>query len=185
MRANASYTLPKVDVLLGVVFQYRPGAARSANLTISNADVAWEATSASRDGTLFFNAGTTPASTATVNLLDSGDLYGEGLRLTDLKFSKNVRFGNKRLNLGVDIFNVFNSDAATGYNNTYTAFRLADGTYVADNPATTGYRRSADLGYGHGCTTTAARQAVDLVRLLTARGRGSLGRSHHPRNRKT
>ena len=36
---------------------------------------------------------------------------------------------------GWDVFNLFNSDAATGYESDYTAFRLPDGTWVADNPA--------------------------------------------------
>ena len=48
-----------------------------------------------------------------VNLLNAGELYGEGLRLWDLKFAKNIRFAGKRVNLGVDIYNLFNSDAAT------------------------------------------------------------------------
>ena len=42
VRANASYTIPRVDVLLGVVFQYRPGAERTATLTFANTDVVWE-----------------------------------------------------------------------------------------------------------------------------------------------
>jgi hypothetical protein len=136
VRANASYTIPWVDVLVGAVFQYRPGSARSANLTVANTFVTWEPNSAHREGTQFFTTGNTPASTQVVNLLDTGDLYGEGLRVWDVKFGKNLRFGGKRLNLGVDVFNVFNTDAATGYNNTYTAFRLADGTWVSDNPDT-------------------------------------------------
>ena len=136
IRANASYTVPWVDVLVSTVFQYRPGAARSSNLTISNSDVEWEPASQARTGTQFYNAGANPSATATVNLLDTGDLFGEGMRMFDLKFSKNFRFARKRLNLGVDLFNLFNSDAATGYQNVYTAFRLPDNTWVQDNPAT-------------------------------------------------
>jgi hypothetical protein len=40
------------------------------------------------------------------------------------------------VNFGVQVYNLFNSDAVTGYNNTYTAFRLPDGTWVEDNPNT-------------------------------------------------
>jgi len=50
----------------------------------------------------------------TRNLL-SNDTYGEGIRLVDLRFAKNIRFGSKRLNLGMDVFNLFNSDAALAY----------------------------------------------------------------------
>ena len=125
------------------------GTARSANLTVSNTDVVWEPGSAARatggapdpitgepTPTLFFTTVGNPTSTTVVNLLDSGDLYGEGMRIWDLKFAKNVRFANKRLNIGLDVFNLSNSDAATGYESDYTAFRLPDGTWVADNPAT-------------------------------------------------
>jgi hypothetical protein len=136
VRANASYTIPVIDVLAGAVFQYRPGVERSANLTVSNADVFWEPSSASRVGTQFNNASGTPSATRLINLLDAGDLYGEGLRTWDLNFGKNIRFANKRVNVGVNVYNLFNTDAATAYNSTYTAFRQADGSWGPDNPAT-------------------------------------------------
>jgi hypothetical protein len=135
VRANASYTIPWIDVLTGVVFQYRPGPELSANLTISNNVAQWEAGSENRTGTLF-NTATGTTATQTINLLDDGDLFGEGLRLWDLNFSKNVRFAGKRVNFGVHVFNLFNSDGATAYQATYTAFLLPDGTWVEDNPAT-------------------------------------------------
>jgi hypothetical protein len=135
VRANASYTIPWVDVLTGVVFQYRPGTERSANLTYSNTDAVWEPGDADRAGTEFFgNNGT--STTAETNLLDWGELYGEGLRLWDLNFAKNIRFAGKRVNFGVQVYNLFNSDGATGYENDYVAFRLPNGTWVEDNPAT-------------------------------------------------
>ena len=135
VRANASYTIPKIDVQTGVVFQYRPGTERSANLTIPNTAAQWEEGSENRNGSLF-NTATGTTATQTVNLLDDGDLFGEGLRLWDLNFSKNIRFARKRLNVGLDIYNLFNSDGATTYQNTYTAFLLPTGTWVEDTPAT-------------------------------------------------
>ena len=97
---------------------------------------------------MFYNAGANPTATYTggVNLLDTGDLYGEGLRMWDLKFSKIFRVARKGLNIGVDIFIVFNSEAATGYQNNYTAFRQPDGTYVEDNPATPDIVEANDWG---------------------------------------
>jgi hypothetical protein len=154
VRANAAYTIPVIDVLSSVVFQYRPGLPRSANLTYNNDDVIWEPASAHRatEACTVNNApdvgcfyGNTATNTATVNLLDSGDLYGEGIREFDLRFGKNIRIAGKRLNIGVDVYNLFNSDAATSYNNTYTAWRdPATGTWYQglgpeggrDNPAT-------------------------------------------------
>jgi hypothetical protein len=148
-RANFSYTIPKIDVLASGVFQYRPGVARSANLTYNKTDITWNPDSAARatapcsvNGVVttgcFYNVSTTAATagnTATVDLLDFGDLYGESARLLDLKLAKNVRFYGKRINFGVDVYNLFNSDAALGYNNTYTAFKQPDGSWGQTNPA--------------------------------------------------
>jgi hypothetical protein len=154
VRANASYTVPVIDVLTSMIFQYRPGLPRSANLTYNNDDVIWEAGSAQRatqpctvntapDVGCFY--GNTATNTATVNLLDSGDLYGEGVRQTDLRFGKNFRIAGKRINVGADVYNLFNSDGATSYNNTYTAwYDPAAGVWYQglgpeggrDNPAT-------------------------------------------------
>lgn len=66
----------------------------------------------------------------------SAGKYGEGLYLWDLKLAKNLRFGGRRINFGIDVYNLFNSDAALAYNDIYTATRLPDGTWVEDNPAT-------------------------------------------------
>ena len=46
-----------------------------------------------------------------VNLLNTNELYGERVTTFDLKLSKNVRFSNKRVAVGVDVYNLFNSDA--------------------------------------------------------------------------
>jgi hypothetical protein len=152
IRANASYTIPWVDVLVGAVYQFRPGANKSANLDYTNADVTWEPSAAAR-ATLpcdtngataggeaigcFFTGGGNPTTTANnINLLDFGDIYDENIQLWDLNFQKNIRFAGKRVNFGVQIYNLFNSDAITSRNDSYDMFRLADGTWVEDNPNT-------------------------------------------------
>jgi len=43
-----------------------------------------------------------------------------------MKFAKNIRFSGKRIQVGVDVYNIMNSNAITGYN----------GTYTVDDPAT-------------------------------------------------
>jgi hypothetical protein len=134
VRASGSYTIPWVDVLAGVAFQSRPGNELAASLNVPYTAAIWEAASASRTGTLF--NGAVPTATQTVNLLDSSDLFGERANNWDLTLRKNVRFGPKRVSIGADIYNLLNSDTATGYNQTYVATLLADGTWVTDNPAT-------------------------------------------------
>jgi hypothetical protein len=137
VRGSASYTIPWVDVLVATVFQYRPGVERSATLTVPKESVIWEPGSASRatqpcsgaqTGQVgcFTPQGAVTATTYQFNLLDPGDLYGEGYTLFDLKLAKNIRFAGKRVNLGVDVYNLFNSDAIRAYESTFTL----------DNPAT-------------------------------------------------
>ncbi len=67
VRANASYTIPWVDVLASAIFQYRPGAERSANLQYDADDVVWEANAAHR-----------ATQTCTVNnVVTQGCFYGK------------------------------------------------------------------------------------------------------------
>ena len=54
-----------------------------------------------------------------VNLLDPGDLYSPGYWILDLKLAKNFRFAGKRLNVGVDVYNLFNNDVVRDYQNTF------------------------------------------------------------------
>jgi len=142
VRGTAAYTIlagkPWADILVSTVFQWRPGVERVATHIFNKSDVTWESTNAAR--------ATTPCSTATngtgcftpagntvtqttfqTNLLNTGQLYGEGYTIFDLKLGKNIRFANKRLNVGVDIYNLFNNDAIRIYQDNYD---------TADNPAT-------------------------------------------------
>lgn len=138
VRGTASYTIPKADVLVSTVFQWRPGLERSALWDVPKEMVTWEPSSASR-ATLActgaqagqvgcFSPGLNiTATNYRVNLLDPGDLYGSGYWIADLKLGKNIRFAGKRLNVGVDIYNLFNTDVVRDYQNTFPA----SGTGVA------------------------------------------------------
>jgi len=136
VRGTAAYTvLPNkawADVLVSTVFQWRPGVPRSANYTFTKDQVAWESSSLARAtqpcppgptagqvGCFTPVGATVTATTYTVDLLNVGELYGEGYTEFDLKLSKNVRFATKRLNVGVDIYNLFNNDAIRTYQDTY------------------------------------------------------------------
>jgi carboxypeptidase family protein len=144
VRGSASYTIPRADVLVSTVFQYRPGVEIMALMDVPKEMVTWEPSSAYR-ATLActgaqagqvgcFTPGTNiTATTYRVNLLDPGDLYGPGYMLYDLKLAKNIRFSGKRLNVGVDIYNLFNNDAIRGYQTTFPA----DGNGVAWGTPTT------------------------------------------------
>jgi hypothetical protein len=58
--------------------------------------------------------------TTTVNLLNPGELYAlERTTLVDMRFAKILRFGGQRVDVGVDLYNLFNSNVTTAYQQTY------------------------------------------------------------------
>ena len=129
VRGTASYTIPWVDVLASATFSYRPGVQINANYTVGLTDLVFESDAVIVENPTTVPTGQVPVpagsprvpsvqgatnNQTTVNLL-SNDTYGEGIRLFDFRLAKNIRFAGKRLNIGVDVFNVFNSDAALGY----------------------------------------------------------------------
>jgi hypothetical protein len=134
IRGSASYTVPWADVLVSTVFQSQPGTDISANLTYAKDQVQWNAESADRatrpcnnpsQGIGCFNS-PFAATMVSVPLLLDNERFGERVTYWGMKFAKNIRFANRRLQVGVDLYNIFNSDAITGYN----------GTYTIDNPNT-------------------------------------------------
>ena len=61
-----------------------------------------------------------PTGTTTVNLMNPGQLYAlERTNLVDMRFAKILRFGGRRTDVGVDLYNLFNSNVTTAYQQTY------------------------------------------------------------------
>jgi hypothetical protein len=140
LRGTASYTIPKIDVLVSAVFQRRNGPERAANHAFTKDQVTWEPSSAARATQpcpagatagqvgCFTASGTTVTATSyTVNMLNPGELYGPGYTIFDMKLGKNLRFASKRLNVGVDIYNLFNKEQVLTYQDNFD---------TVDNPAT-------------------------------------------------
>ena len=166
LRGTASYTIPWVDVLLSSVFSIRPGVQVNANYTVDLPDLAWGPNSQNRTGT------TIPANTTgtvTQNLL-SNDTYGERIALVDIKLAKNIRFKGKRINIGVDVYNVFNSDAALGY---CATFPNPDRGVEGCGSATAGLETMAECRQHHDPAVRALPDAVRLLVLLLTTARGA------------
>jgi hypothetical protein len=100
-KAVASYTLPWYDVRVSGTFQSLPGPQINANTIFNNAN-RLAATTLGRPFT--FNQ-------ASVNVIQPGTEYGDRLNQIDLRFTKIVNVGRGRVDLNVDIYNAFNSDA--------------------------------------------------------------------------
>ena len=120
-RGSASYRMPKVDVLISTSIRSirtnasenaSNGASLAANYQLPNTVVQQLL------GRL--PAGASAAQTTTVNLLAPSELYPLTRRTeVDVRFAKILRFAGSRLDLGVDVYNLFNTNATTTYLQTY------------------------------------------------------------------
>jgi hypothetical protein len=104
-----SYTVPKIDVLIAGTLRSDQGAPLRA---IWNAP---KDTISAVLGRTAQGAGNTIA----VDLIAPGEVWGDRVNEIDLRFAKIVRFGGTRTHVGIDIFNILNSDAILTYNQTF------------------------------------------------------------------
>jgi hypothetical protein len=121
-RGLASYTVPAIDVLVSASLRSivttpgggvgTNGASLAANYLLPNTVVQQLL------GRLPANALAT--GTTTVNLLQPGQLYTlDRMNLVDMRFAKILRFGGRRADIGIDLYNLFNSNVTTAYQQTY------------------------------------------------------------------
>ena len=97
----ASYTLPWYGIRVSGTFQSLYGPALVAT-NIYNNNNRLTSTTLPRPFTL---------GQATVNVFEPVSEYGDRLNQIDLRFTKIVNVGRGRLDLNVDLYNAFNSDA--------------------------------------------------------------------------
>jgi hypothetical protein len=109
MRGLATYTIPKLDVLVSGTFQSTPGSEIAANYVVSSAIVA-QTLGRPLSGS---------AANVTINLLEAGEMYRDRINQVDFRVAKNIRFGRTRANVGVDLYNALNSSVVQNSNQTY------------------------------------------------------------------
>jgi len=117
----ATYTVPKVDVLVSATFRSDAGAPLAANWTITNTSgAAWT--------NILNQLGRTPtganATSVTVNLVEPGTLYGDRVNEFDARVAKIIRIGRTRTNIGFDLYNLLNSSAILSYNQAFSTTAL-------------------------------------------------------------
>src|SRR5207248_5312369 len=126
---QASYIIPKIDVLIAGVYRDRPilngtpnnastdqlGGSLPANFTFIATDATGQAIAQQIGRNL-------TGAAFTVNLIPPGTLYGGGdqygsrNRNVDISLKKIIRVGSRRLTAGLDIYNLANSDTTLFYN---------------------------------------------------------------------
>ena len=116
IRGLGSYTVPKVDVLVSATVRSEAPLQIGANWVVPNTTVR-----TLLGGTL--PPGLLATGNSTIDLTDSEHLLFADNRRTqvDMRFAKIVRFGRTRADIGVDLWNLFNTNYATAYAGTYTA----------------------------------------------------------------
>jgi hypothetical protein len=122
-RGLASYTLPRVDVLVSTTLR--------STLTTASGNVASSGSGLSADYQIpntvmrdqFLGrlpAGGLASGNTTVNLLTETALYAlERRTQLDMRFAKILRFGRSRYDIGVDLYNLLNANTVTGWDETY------------------------------------------------------------------
>jgi hypothetical protein len=124
-RGLVTYTVPRVDVLVSGILRSQAntepltietgvatnGVGLSANYTVTPAILA-------ANGQTPFAPG---VATQTVNLLTPSSLFGERVNSVDMRFGKILRFGRTRTNVAIDLYNMFNSNVGTAFNQGFGA----------------------------------------------------------------
>jgi Carboxypeptidase regulatory-like domain len=124
-RGLVTYTIPKVDVLISGILRSQAntepatietgvatnGVGLASNYTVTPAVLA-------ANGQTPFAPGVT---TQTVNLVVPSSLFGDRVNSVDMRFGKILRFGGKRANIAMDLYNLFNSNVGTAFNQGFGA----------------------------------------------------------------
>jgi hypothetical protein len=113
LRGLASYTIPKVDVLVSATLRSQHPEDITATWQVPNSVIA------AALGRL--PVGATPTGNTSIPLTDNEHRVYADERKTqvDMRLAKIVRFGRTRTDVGVDVFNLLNTNYATGFNTTY------------------------------------------------------------------
>ena len=110
VKGLGTYTIPKVDVQVSGTFQSRPGGQLSANLVVPSATVAQTLGRPLSGG----------AANVTVNVLEPWEMVHDRINQVDFRLSKIFRSGRTRTNIGIDIYNAFNSAAVLSRQQTFS-----------------------------------------------------------------
>jgi hypothetical protein len=108
-----SYTVPRVDVQVSGTYQSIPGPSVQANYVATNAEIIPSLGRPLSGG----------AANATINVIEPNTMYGDRINQLDMRIGKVLRIGRTRSVVGVDIYNVFNSNAVTLENYAYSVWR--------------------------------------------------------------
>jgi hypothetical protein len=123
VRGLVSYVIPKIEVQLSAIMRSiantvpqtdqnavaTNGLSMNANYQVTSQQVQ-DAIGRPLPG---------GAATQTVNIVKQGQVYGPRVNTVDLRVAKILRFGSTRTNVGLDLYNLFNSNTGTAFNQNF------------------------------------------------------------------
>ena len=119
-RGLASYIVPKVDVQVSAIMRSQPNI-QATNDPASNG-LAMRADYFQTNAAILAALGRPIAGgapTVTLNLAKPGEVFPDRLNTVDMRFTKIVRIGRTRTNIGVDLYNLFNANTGTSFNENF------------------------------------------------------------------
>ena len=124
IRGLGSYTIPKIDVLVSATLRSQPPLEIGANWVVPNTTVR-----TLLGGTL--PPGLLATGNSTIDLTDPDHrIYASNRRTqVDMRFAKVVRLGRTRTDIGIDLWNLFNTNYATAYEGDYGDVSGPDSTW--------------------------------------------------------
>jgi len=111
VRGLVTYTIPRIDVQVSGTWSSTPGPPLAANYVVNNAVIA--------AGPQPLGRNLSGSSNVTVNLVAPGTLYADRRTNLDFRLAKILRYGRTRSQIGLDIYNLTNTDVVTSYNQTF------------------------------------------------------------------
>jgi Carboxypeptidase regulatory-like domain len=127
IRGLATYTIPRIDVQVSGTWRNDPGDSLAANYVANNAVIA--------AGPQPLGRNLSESTNVTVNLIEPYTFYSDRRNNIDLRIAKIFRYGRTRTQLGVDIYNLTNTDVVTGFNQTFSPTSTTWLTPTAIQPA--------------------------------------------------
>ena len=121
-RGLASYSVPKIDVQVSAIMRSQANV-QATNDPGSNG-LAQNATFFQTNAAVLAALGRPiagGASTVALDLARPGAVFPDRLNTVDMRFTKLLRIGRTRTNVGVDLYNLFNANAGITFNPNFGA----------------------------------------------------------------
>jgi hypothetical protein len=118
VKGLVTYVVPRVDLLLSSTFRSLPYPGNNFP-SIENQSLSGDAVIAPQFQTNLGRPLANGLPVTFVETVEPGVMYGDRLTQVDFRVGKNFRYGRTRTLLALDVFNLFNSNAADVYQQTF------------------------------------------------------------------